>query len=381
MYDVAVIGKGLFGAAAARHLARAGLHTVVAGPDEPHSGDSGFTGPFGAHFDEARIIVARGDEPSIALTELTLAGMLSLEADLPDPLIIQSGGFEVLEAGSGDIELIDGVVAVRESAERLDAPPPQGYFNPRRYIATALADLESHDGEIVRESVVSVEPVLDGYRLETMAGQSMVASRVVVAAGAWSNRLLGRKLELRLKREYVLFAAVAADLAATIAMRPTVVHGLTGRVESVYTLPPLQYPDGRWYLKLGANTFYDRRVDQALIDDWYRQGVSNEALEDLSSAFRTVFPNVAVDGFHTERCVITYTTHGRPYVDQVDDQGLFVAAGGNGHGASWADGVGALTADLVTGNHWDGFNRYDFRARYVDEHVLWSEPLLLSERT
>ena len=35
LYDVAVVGRGLIGAAAARHLAEAGITVVRIGPDEP----------------------------------------------------------------------------------------------------------------------------------------------------------------------------------------------------------------------------------------------------------------------------------------------------------------------------------------------------------
>ncbi|MCP3976687.1 MAG: FAD-binding oxidoreductase [bacterium] len=381
MYDVAVVGKGLFGAAAARHLSRAGLQTAVVGPDEPAPGDERFSGPFGAHFDEARIIVARGDEPAIGLTELALDGMLALEAELARPLVVQSGGFEVLDAGSGAVELVDGVVAVRQSASRIDEPPPQGYSNPRRYVQAALDDVVAHDGDVVAVTVEELVPVAGGYRLTASPGAEVVARNVVVAAGAWSNRVLARKLALRLKREHVLFAALEERVARSIRMRPSVIHGLTGRVESIYTLPPLLYPDGRWYLKLGANTFYDRQVKQDAIDDWYRRGDSDVALDDMAVAFHKVFPTVTVQDFHTERCVISYTTHGRPYIDNLGPEGLFVATGGNGHGASWADGAGALLAKLVTDQPWPGnLPREAFKASFADENPEWPAPLLLAER-
>ena len=53
-YEVAVIGRGLIGSAAARHLAEAGHKVVVVGPDEPPDRRTS-QGPFCSHPDEGRI--------------------------------------------------------------------------------------------------------------------------------------------------------------------------------------------------------------------------------------------------------------------------------------------------------------------------------------
>jgi len=52
--DVAVIGRGLIGSAAARHLAEAGVSTALIGPAEPAERTSS-PGPFSSHADEGRI--------------------------------------------------------------------------------------------------------------------------------------------------------------------------------------------------------------------------------------------------------------------------------------------------------------------------------------
>ena len=166
-------------------------------------------------------------------------------------------------------------------------------------------------------------------------------------------------------------------------------YGRTGNVENVYTLPPLLYPDGNWYLKLGANTLHDQVVDEGDIDSWYRAGNSEVAADDLRDAFHRIFPSLEVEGFHVERCVITYTPHGRPYVDEVES-GLFVAAAGNGHGASWADGAGKLVTALLDGAGWDyshptddtwnGFPRESFAVAYASDQPNWGQPLLLRDR-
>ena len=50
MYRVAVIGRGLIGSAAARHLTEITDGVVVVGPDEPAERSS-HTGVFASHYD------------------------------------------------------------------------------------------------------------------------------------------------------------------------------------------------------------------------------------------------------------------------------------------------------------------------------------------
>ena len=379
MFDVAVVGKGLFGAATARHLARFDLRTVVVGPDEP-GGDPDFRGPHGAHHDEARILVARGDAAEVELTQLAIDGMARLEQAVGSPLIVRSGALEVTARGTGAGSLVDGAVYVPAGSTTVDEPPPQGYFNPRRYLAAALQDAVGNGAETLGETVTSIEPSTAGYMLAAGSAGTIEAAQVVIACGAWSNRLLARRLALRLKTESVLLARLDEGVAAAVQMRPSVFHGPTGRVESIYTLPPLLYPDGNWYLKLGANTMFDSEVDELAIDDWYLAGDDDSARADLVDAFSIVFPEIEVLGFHSERCVITYTPHGRPFIDGLERPGMFVAAGGNGHGASWADGVGALAAALVAAREWDGLARNAFQVEYADKSPRWPGPLLLNDR-
>lgn len=354
------------------------METVVIGPDEP-ADIAKHQGPFGAHYDEARILVARGDAPSVALTELTIGGIAQLERAAGESLIVRSGALEISGHGEGATEMVDDIVAVPVGANRLEEPPPQGYFNPRRYITAALADAQEHGAVIERIPALGVDRVAGRFVVDC-GDRAVAADRVVVAAGAWSNRLLSRPVALRLKQESVLFAELDESVAAAVTMRPTVLHGLTGNVESIYTLPPIRYPNGRWYLKLGANTVHDRAVEPAAIDDWYRVGVSR-AQRDLETAFATVFPGVEVRGFHVERCVITYTPHGRPYIAELDVPGLFIATAGNGHGASWADGAGELAARCVAGEPWPaGLEPEAFAVAYQDEVPAWPAPLLLADR-
>ncbi|WP_197908438.1 FAD-dependent oxidoreductase [Variovorax sp. SRS16] len=59
---LAVIGRGLIGSAAARHLSRMGHDVALIGPDEP-ADYSRHGGVFGSHYDEGRITRSLDSNP------------------------------------------------------------------------------------------------------------------------------------------------------------------------------------------------------------------------------------------------------------------------------------------------------------------------------
>ncbi|MCB0000298.1 MAG: FAD-binding oxidoreductase, partial [Anaerolineales bacterium] len=122
-------------------------------------------------------------------------------------------------------------------------------------------------------------------------------------------------------------------------------------------------PDGHFYLKMGCDTAADQTLpDLDAIREWIIQGDSDVHKAELAAALQAIIPGVNVQSWHTKRCLITYTPHGKPYVDQLDEQ-LFVVTGGNGTSAKCADTLGFLAAQLMTGQNWDtAFERATFQA-------------------
>ena len=53
-FDIAVVGRGLMGTAAARYLAQMGHRMALIGPSEPQNRAT-HDGPFGSHHDAGRI--------------------------------------------------------------------------------------------------------------------------------------------------------------------------------------------------------------------------------------------------------------------------------------------------------------------------------------
>jgi len=130
-----------------------------------------------------------------------------------------------------------------------------------------------------------------------------------------------------------------------------------------YMLPPVQYPDDNYYLKIGGSrrpyktlsTFEARR-------DWFHTSGDVEEGQELKEILLSIVPNLKTTSFHTKPCVITHTPTNRPFIDVIEDGAgdsrLFVAAGGCGSAAKSSNEIGHIAAKLVERNSLD----YDLKA-------------------
>src|SRR5690606_18179568 len=85
IYDVAVIGAGMFGSAAAKYLAATGAQTLNIGAAEPQNLQT-HEGVFGSHYDEARITRIADPDPHW--------GALAAQSIAQYPLIEQQSGIK-----------------------------------------------------------------------------------------------------------------------------------------------------------------------------------------------------------------------------------------------------------------------------------------------
>lgn len=393
-FAAVVIGKGLMGAAAARYLSRLTPGVAVVGPDEP-ANPATHPGVFASHYDEGRL-TRRLSRDAIwsALTAAAMAAYPQLEA-LSGISFHRPAG-SLLVAPRGDAQLAAmaqlgrdagilttayaGTAAIHAAHPDYRFPPdqagileaaPAGHVNPRAMLRAQLAVAQRQGAVVVRETAVSITPGADHLLVTTDAGRRLRAARVLVAAGAFSNghALLPRPLALRVKTETIVLGRLPDAALHTPAGRrwqaaPTLSFAIDSPdLADIYLVPPLPYPDGRFYVKMGANTRADQWPETpAEMRAWMQRGNGDAMLPPLRAALRELMPTLPFDQFETRRCLVTYTPHGRPMVDQIDER-LFVAAGGNGAAAKCADTLGRMAAELLHAGRWSPpVDRHAFRA-------------------
>jgi sarcosine oxidase len=234
--------------------------------------------------------------------------------------------------------------------------PPSGYINPRDMIRAQLAVAVEAGAEILRETAVSIQKHNNHIQVNTQEGHQYRAEKVLLATGAYTNcfELLPRKLALRVKSETIVLGRVPDNEGERFKQMPPVTYEVDSPVlDGIYLLPPIRYPDGRFYVKMGCNTADDlwlHNFEEML--NWCVRGQSDGMKRPMQEAIMAIMPDLVVEEWQTKRCLVTYTPHGKPFIDVVEPGRIYVATAGNGTGAHPSDAIGRLAAQLMVQDEW-----------------------------
>jgi sarcosine oxidase len=382
IFETIVVGKGLIGSAAFRHSCEMGSATLLVGPDEPRV-KSTHNGVFGAHYDQARLTHLHGTSDVRAeLGRRSIERYRRLEElsgiDFYEPvgeLFVADPGTNAKYHDTANVERSRQALTVDlvslDHTQRIAEFPflsfprdssalwerrPAGYINPRALIEAQTRVGVSRGGTVVAERVVRIEEHAAGMSVTTDSGDRHQARRVLVAAGSFSNApgLLPEPLPLTLKTETIVLGQVPDEEMVRLEAMPAVHYDIDDPVLSdIYMVPPIRYPDGNAYIKMGANTVEDRYPTTVSdMCDWYARGNSDIMRGPLRDAVLAMVPGLEAVGWHTSRCVITRTPNALPIIDEIVPGRLYVSVGGNGSSAMSSDAIGGLAADLTLAGRW-----------------------------
>jgi len=366
-FTVGVVGGGLIGGAAARHLAEAGHRVVVVAAPEP-SGWSNHAGPFASHYDSGRITRITSADPVWAeIAARSTARYADIEQrsgiSFHDPRGLAWFGMDLeptvnnaLERG-GDARLVSEEWLFETTGVRRPAleglacaweGPPAGVVNPRQMAAAQLALAEAAGAVVIRQPATGLSSIPDGVEIVGTFG-SVVADRVLVAAGAYSADLIGQSLH----HDRQLRTTVRIDMGPA----PEVPSIISEQVEhpyinDMYSNPPVRYPDSRLLFKIGCEILDPPRAQSiAEITSWFQGNGDPEEADALLATTRALLPNAEIRSWEAVPCVITRSTSKYPNIGWVDDR-IAVAAAGNGSSAKSSDELGRLASTLFSEHGW-----------------------------
>ena len=134
-----------------------------------------------------------------------------------------------------------------------------------------------------------------------------------------------------------------------------------GPLYDLYCLPPIKYPDGQWYIKIGTGDFPNKLPTLEHVLEWFRGPPAGPDVAMLTKELHALYPCLESCEKTTTNCVLTYTAHGNPIIDWARQDVLAVAVGGNGAAAKSADEIGRLAAAFVLGSPDDTYDMAAFK--------------------
>ncbi|WP_370231685.1 NAD(P)/FAD-dependent oxidoreductase [Cognatishimia sp.] len=364
---LAVIGAGMIGAAAARHLAQAGHDVLLIGPPEPKD-KARHNGVFASHYDAGRITRGLATDPFWAqASRASIARYRHIEADSGLSFFHEVGTLMAGPQGAPQIDAVQEVAnTLSIAAERLNAdqmgqrfpyfsfnpddiglfePQGAGTINPRVLVAAQIKLAQAHGARVVESQVHDIIEQPNGLRIETDDGP-LNADKALVATGGFAPSLI-EDLNLRVYARTVALFEVSDDEAHRLTTCPSLIY-LDRNGNDPYLLPPIRYPDGKTYLKLGGDP-KDRLLSPADMQGWFQSGGSKEVGAHLEHQMRQRMPDLGIRSVTTDACVTTFSTSGRPILERRTSR-LSLALAGCGAGAKCSDELGRLGAEVLLGN-------------------------------
>ncbi|WP_137388564.1 N-methyl-L-tryptophan oxidase [Rhodoligotrophos defluvii] len=371
-FDVAVIGGGVMGCAAARALALRKQRVVLF--EKAHLGHTG-----GSSHGRSRIIrLAYAHTAYIALSRAAYPAWERLSEEAGEPLMRITGGLDLafapveswhetaraMTAAGVPYEVLDRDEIARRFPQfrlpegtRALLQPDAGVLHADRCLH-ALAAAARRAGVNLREheEVLSIKPLANGVELQTPQA-AYGADRLVIAAGAATDKLLqplGCTLPISASKEQVVFFRPHDPALHGPDRLPVFIFHLGGRrLASGF---PLLREDG---LKLMIENKRpaldgDNAIDRAL-------------LERLKAEVRRILPGLDAQAARAETCRYTLT----PDEDFILDRHpayphVVIASPCSGHGFKFAPLFGEVLADLAM----DGTPSIDLDLFRIDRPAL-----------
>lgn len=355
-FDVAVIGLGAMGAAAAAHIAARGQSVVGIEAFYPAH-------ELGSSHGDSRIIrLGYFEDPAyVPLLRRAYANWRALEARVREDLLTVTG---VLQLGRPDSPIVSGSrqacelhglpftvfgadeVRARFPAFALDddevalLEPEGGYLRPE---AAVMAHLKcaARDGAALRfgERVTAIEPGDGGVTVVSELGR-VRARKVVVATGPWIAELVPWLKGVAKPIKQVVAWFQPRDSFATALGRMPVFLRDEGAAGSFFGFPVI----GRDGVKVGKHCHFFEEIDP----DRPNPSVDDRDTAVLEDFVARRVPGAAGVRVATSTCRYTLLPGENFLLDLVPGETNIVAASPcSGHGYKFASVVGEILADLA----------------------------------
>lgn len=382
-----VVGRGMMGAAAAKHLAKQTDGVAVIGPDEPENRKT-HEGVFASHYDEGRITrTVDPDRDWALLANRSIARYPEIEAESGIAFYTEAGcvvvaptqsdyiaktanaaaslGVETRRMDEPGLKSVFPFFALPEGSEGVFQAKGAGHISPRRLVKAQSVIAEKAGATVVRDYVTAIRDEGCVAAVETSRGRTYTAEKVLLAAGGFSigQNLLPQSVDMSVHGRTVTLFEVSDAQAAEFAAMPSLI--LEAPDIDIYLLPPIRYPDGKFYLKIGGDPDDYRLETEKELRAWFRTDGRPSARDHLMAIARRLVPDLRPLSVATAACAVSHTRSAYPMIGYTSSPNIAVLTGCAGTSAKSSDEIGRLGAELLfQGGIRDQGYRTDFKPAF-----------------
>jgi sarcosine oxidase len=354
VYDVAVLGLGAMGSAAAYHLARRGVN--VLGIDQfqpPHTS--------GSSHGETRVIrEAYFEHPSyVPLVQRAYGLWAELEEEAQEKLYLKTGG---LMLGAPESIVVRGAIqsarehhldheildcaAIKQRFPGLNPEPRMigvlesraGIVYPEKCIGAYLRLAEVLGAELcTNEKILSWKPTAENVTIRT-AQNEYLARTAIVTTGAWMGEIVPELGQLLTVERQVLLWFRASD-PELFSPERFPIHLWEYEPDKMF----YGFPD----LGNGVKVAFHHQGEFTTADMLDRN-VTTADIENLRQLLKRYLPAANGEFLRGTVCLYTNTPDGHFILDRhPQSDRVIVASPCSGHGFKFASAIGEVLADLV----------------------------------
>ncbi|MBY3233107.1 FAD-dependent oxidoreductase [Rhizobium laguerreae] len=364
-----VIGRGMMGAAAAKYLARQADGVAVIGPDEPVDRKT-HQGVFASHYDEGRITRTIDPDRNWALLanrsidrygEIARESGIDFYREVGCVVVAPTGGDYLEKTRRAAVSLSVETSLLDEQGLKAAFPffafpdggagvfeaRGAGHISPRKLVKAQSLLAEQAGAAVIRDHVVSIRSEGGSAAVETSGGLIYRAEKVLLAAGGFSisENLLPQPVAMTVyARTVTLFEVSDADAARLVAM-PSLILRAPGI--DIYLLPPIRYPDGKFYLKIGGDPDDLTLSDDTEMRAWFKTEGRDTVRAHLKRIVEGLVPDMVPLSISTAACAVSQTESGYPMIGYSSSPEIAVLTGCAGTSAKSSDEIGRLGAELL----------------------------------
>ncbi|MDR6670529.1 FAD-dependent oxidoreductase [Rhizobium sp. 1399] len=364
-----VIGRGMMGAAAAKYLARQTDGVAVIGPDELEDRKA-HDGVFASHYDEGRITrtidpdrdwallanrsIARYGEiaKESGIDFYTEAGCVAVAPSERDYLnhtrrAAISLGVETASLDEVGLKRQFPYFAFPSGSTGIFEAKGAGHISPRKLVRAQSLLAEKAGAAVIRDHVISIREEGGAAVVTTAGGEVYRAGKVLLAAGGFSisQNLLPQSVDMTVYGRTVTLFEVAEEDAHRFAGMPSLILDAPGI--DIYLLPPIRYPDGRLYLKIGGDPDNLVLNNDRDMRAWFRTDGREVAREHFEGIVARIVPELEARSISSASCVVSYTKSRYPMIGYTASPHIAVLTGCSGTSAKSSDEIGRLGAELL----------------------------------